>query len=122
MHESDPVIEDWLRREFGDAMLDSAESPPPLSLLTLAAQRRDRHDFPDEVLRAWHRLLASERRSVYQSEFSFIEQTRKQGWTWQQLADTLGLKDAHIAETRREQLAVDLQQQHPGNFPKPWTG
>jgi hypothetical protein len=70
----------------------------------------------------WHWLIASQRRMANQSEPAFIDQARRQGWTWQRIADVLGLPDAEAAEQRQAVLAAELTRTLPSNLPQPWLG
>lgn len=84
---------------------------------------RDRPDeVPALVLRRWHWLLAATRRTADQSEPKFIEQARRQGWTWERIAQVLGLPDAAAAERRLDVPAAELRRTHPSALPRPWLG
>lgn len=91
-----------------------------LTALLLAAKRREPPEFPEEILISWHRLIIRQRRVVDQSESAFIHEARWQGWSWQRIADALGLPDATAAERRSEVLAAELARTHPSQNPKPW--
>jgi hypothetical protein len=117
--ERDPMIDEWLGEREGAEVLSSTHQLTGL----LLAVRRDRPDaVPDEVMRRWHWTLASTRRTADQSEPAFIEQARRQGWTWERIAQVLGLPDAAVAERRLDALAAELHRTNPGNLPQPWLG
>jgi hypothetical protein len=61
----------------------------------------ERFQMRNEVMKRWHWLIAVQRRVADQSEPAFIDQARRQGWSWQRIADVLGLPDAEAAEQRR---------------------
>jgi hypothetical protein len=73
-------------------------------------------------MRRWHWLLAATRRTADQSEPAFIAQARRQGWTWERIAQVLGLPDAAAAEQRLDVLAAELDRTNPNNLPQPWLG
>ncbi|WP_156077388.1 hypothetical protein [Saccharothrix sp. NRRL B-16314] len=111
----DPVVDDWL----GDGMLLGINQ---LTGLLFAVERDRPAEVPDEVMRRWHRLLAVQRRVADQSEPAFIDQARRQGWSWERIADVLGLADAEAAERRQAALAAELARTHPSALPRPWLG
>lgn len=116
----DPMIEEWLsgREDISHLVLRI----PQLTGLLLAVERDRPAEVPDEVMRRWHRLLAAQRRIADQSEPAFIDQARRQGWSWQRIADVLGLPDAEAAQRRQEALAAELDRTHPSALPQPWLG
>ncbi|MBP2339802.1 hypothetical protein JOF41_005980 [Saccharothrix coeruleofusca] len=115
----DPVVDDWFRDlPAGEVLLEAEQ----LSGLMLAVERYQPEEVSDLVMARWHRLIASHRRLADQSEPAFIDQARRQGWTWQRIADVLGLPDAEAAEQRQAFLAAELTRTHPANQPQPWIG
>ncbi|MFD1147045.1 hypothetical protein [Saccharothrix hoggarensis] len=117
----DRAIDEWLGAVPGDAR-DVLMGIDQLNGMALAVRRDQPAEVPDEVMTRWHSLLARQRRVADQSEPVFIEQARRQGWSWQRIADVLGLPDADAAERRRDVLAAELARTHPGNLPQPWLG
>jgi hypothetical protein len=116
----DPAIDRWLRDLPGGPglLLETHQ----LTALLLAIRRDEPPEVPDEVMTRWHWLIAVQRRIANQSEPAFIEQARRQGWTWQRIADVLGLPNAEAAEQRQAVLAAELTHTHPSNLPQPWLG
>lgn len=117
--ERDPSIDAWLGEREGAESLMTIHQ---LGALQPAVHRDQPDEVPAEVMRRWHWLLASTRRTADQSEPKFIEQARRQGWTWERIAQVLGLPDAAAAEQRLDVLAAELRRTHPGNLPQPWLG
>ncbi len=119
---SDPVISSWLRAELGENVADDADANP-LPLLTLATRRQSPSAVPERVLVAWHQVLARTRWALRQSELSFIDEARRQGWPLERIARSCGLADAEQVLDHRRQLAVELETAHPSQAPNdPWTG
>lgn len=116
----DPAIDRWLRDvPVGSEVLLGTDQ---LTGLLLAVQHDQPTEVPDEVMARWHWLLAVQRRVANQSEPAFIDQARRQGWSWQRIADVLGLPDAEAAEQRQAVLAAELARTHPSALPQPWLG
>jgi hypothetical protein len=113
------IVDEWLAERHGGEMLLDAEQ---LTGLQLAVGRDKPAEVPDEVMEHWHWLLAVQRRIANQSEPLFIEQARRQGWTWQRIADALGLPDAEAAEQRQAFLEAELVRTLPTNLPRTWVG
>lgn len=121
--QNDPVIETWLRSSpFGEQCLRLSDGQPltALTLLVASPGRQHWRDLPESVLGRWHHLLAARRRELDQSELAFIDQSRRQGVRWVEIAEALGQPDAAAAEQRRAALLVRLEQMHPAEAPKPW--
>jgi hypothetical protein len=115
----DPVIDDWLRRSgFGEQ--GPQMTTDQLTGLLVVAKSNESPTCPDGVLTAWYQAIARHRRVVDQSEPAFIEQARRQGWTWQKIAEVLGLPSAEAAERRCDVLAAELVRTHPSQTPQPW--
>jgi hypothetical protein len=57
-----------------------------------------------------------------QSEPAFIDRARRQGWTWQRIADVLGLPNAEAADTGAQSSVAELAWVLPSNLPQPWLG
>lgn len=121
MSDCDPVVEGWLRAELGDSFM-AGTGADRLNLLALAIRRDASGDIPDDVLVAWHRMLARARITLKQSEVSFIEGARQEGWSETRIAESLGLGDAERVMTYHQELLSDLERSHPSVAPKPWTG
>jgi hypothetical protein len=115
----DPYIDAWLREREGADLLKDLDQ---LIALQLAVDRDRPDEVPALVMRRWHSLLAATRRTADQSEPKFIEQARRQGWTWERIAQVLGLPDAAAAEQRLDVLAAELRRTHPSALPQPWLG
>jgi hypothetical protein len=116
----DPAIDHWLVDvSGGPEMLLGIDQ---LTGLLLAVGRDRPAEVPEEIMSRWHRLLAVQRRVADQSEPAFIEQARRQGWSWQRIADVLGLPDAEAAERRQATLATELARTLPSALPAPWLG
>lgn len=117
--ERDPYIDEWLRgRETAELLVDINQ----LVALQLAVGRELPDEVPALLMQRWHWLLAVTRRTADQSEPAFIEQARRQGWTWERIAQVLGLPDAAAAEQRLDVLAAELLRTHPSSLPQPWLG
>jgi hypothetical protein len=113
----DPVIDAWLRSSrFGSA--GPHLTCDQLTGLFLVAHAGETP--PDPVLQAWYQAIARHRRVADQTEPEFIRAARERGWSWQTIADALGLPSAEAAERRREALAAELTRTHPGENPQPW--
>ncbi|SEO84720.1 hypothetical protein [Amycolatopsis saalfeldensis] len=78
------------------------------------------HDVPPEVLSQWGHEIVIARRVVDQSEPAFIAEARRQGWSWERIADRLGLPAAEAAEQRQTVLEAELTRTHPRNLPGAW--
>lgn len=117
--ERDSYIDAWLReREAAELLVDTNQ----LVALQFSVGRDQPDEVPALVMRRWHWMLAATRRTANQSEPVFIEQARRQGWTWERIAQVLGLPDAAAAEQRLDVLAAELRRTHPSNLPQPWLG
>lgn len=113
----DPAIDEWLgANRLGDQYLSANQ----LTGLYLAATSDEAPDCPDEVLFRWYRMIAQYRRTVDQSEVGFISQARSEGWSWQKIAEVLGLRNAEAAEQRSGVLSAELERTHPGRTKQPW--
>ncbi|MEO6086916.1 MAG: hypothetical protein ABIQ18_27775 [Umezawaea sp.] len=117
--ERDPHVDEWLR---GREMAELLAKTNQLVALQLAVGREQPDEVPAPIMQRWHWLLAVTRRTANQSEPAFIEQARRQGWSWERIAQVLGLPDAAAAEQRLDVLAAELHRTHPGNLPQPWLG
>ncbi|MEV6904866.1 hypothetical protein [Amycolatopsis sp. NPDC051372] len=105
---SHPDVENWL----ADHGLPAGE------LLTrLLAATQLGHDLPDDLLAHWAREIVLGRRVADQSEPALIAQARKRGWSWQEIADRLGLPNATAAEGRTAALETELARTHPAAIP-----
>ncbi|MEV0070278.1 hypothetical protein [Amycolatopsis sp. NPDC050768] len=108
-----PILERWFTEHLPDL--------PPTDVLTallMAAQLG--HAAPDDVLDAWGREVVTSRRIVDQSEPEFINQARRRGWSWERIAERLGLPSAEAAEQRQAALEAELDRTHPQNLPGAW--
>ncbi|QWF76935.1 hypothetical protein [Amycolatopsis sp. CA-230715] len=110
-----PVIDDWLSDQHGAAVLMETA---PLTGLAMASYRAE--EVPDGILGAWALEIVRARRIVNQSEPTFIRQARDQGWSWQQIADRLGLPSAEAAAMRCDELDAELARTDPSNDARPW--
>jgi hypothetical protein len=110
-----PVIDDWLSDQHGAAVLMETA---PLTGMAMASYRAG--EVPEEVLGAWALEIVHARRIVNQSEPTFIRQAREQGWSWQRIADRLGLPSAEAAEKRCDELDAELARTHPSTDARPW--
>ena len=113
----DPAIDEWLRStRFGtEGPHLECDQLTGLMLVTNAGETP-----PDHVLQSWYQALARQRRVADQSEPEFIRTARERGWTWQTVAEVLGLPNAEAAERRQEALAAELERTHPSANPRPW--
>jgi hypothetical protein len=117
--ERDPYIDEWLQAREGADMLADINQ---LVALQLTIGRDQPDEVPALVMQRWHWLLSVTRRTANQSEPAFIEQARRQGWSWERIAQVLGLPDAAAAEQRLDVLDAELLRTHPGTLPQPWLG
>ncbi|MEW2508278.1 hypothetical protein ACQPXB_24940 [Amycolatopsis sp. CA-161197] len=108
-----PILERWLTEHLPDLAPTEV-----LTALLMTAQLG--HDVPDDVLDAWGREVVITRRVVDQSEPEFITQARRRGWSWDRIADRLGLPSAEAAEHRQATLEAELERTHPQNLPGAW--
>ena len=117
----DPTtISDWLKKsEIGTFALSTSDGNL-LTAMTIMSNESRRIEIPSGVLTAWRMLIIRQRRTVDQSEANFIDRTRKQGWTWSDIAKALGLADAYAAERHQAALIHQLEQTHPSVNPGPW--
>ncbi|MGW4486321.1 hypothetical protein ACWEOE_21050 [Amycolatopsis sp. NPDC004368] len=107
----DPALERWLA--------ENAAGQPPSDVLTAALfAARTGHEPPDDVLDARGREVVTSRRVVDQSEPEFITQARRRGWSWERIAERLGLPGAEAAEHRQAELEAELDRTHPQNIPR----
>ncbi|MDT8912814.1 hypothetical protein [Amycolatopsis sp. PS_44_ISF1] len=111
--DGNPVIDRWLAEQA-----PALPAANPLSALLAVAHRQ--HDVPEDGLEAWGREVATSRRVVDQSEPAFIAGARRQGWSWERIAERLGLPDAETAAGRRSVLEAELIRTHPRNLPGAW--
>lgn len=116
----DSAIDHWLGDVSGGP--EVLLSVDQLTGLMLAVGRDRPAEVPEEIMLRWHRLLAVQRRVADQSEPTFIDQARRQGWSWQRIAEVLGLPDAEAAERRQADLAAELARTLPTALPGPWRG
>jgi hypothetical protein len=109
-----PLLEDWLAEQLPPRLL------PTEHLTALLAVTQLGHAVPEDVLDAWAREVVLAHRVVNQSEPAFIAEARRQGWSWERIADRLGLPDAETAEQRQAVLEAELTRTHPQNLPGAW--
>ena len=116
-NDREPVIDRWLGGErFG------AESRLLLGTdqLTGLALTAGRGPVPDDVLAAWRRQIARKRLALDQSEIAFVEAARARGWTWERVAEELGLPGAEVAQGRLDVLRAAVARAHPSANPRPF--
>ncbi|WP_328609843.1 hypothetical protein OG943_12165 [Amycolatopsis sp. NBC_00345] len=108
-----PIIDRWLAEQ-------APQLPEADQLSALLAATNLGHAYPDDVLEAWGHEVVLARRVVDQSEPAFIAEARRQGWSWERIAERLGLPDAETAEQRQAVLEAELIRTHPQNLPGAW--
>jgi hypothetical protein len=111
--DGNPIIDRWLAEQ-------APQLPEADQLNALLASTHLGRPCPDDVLEAWGREVVISRRVVDQSEPAFIAEARRQGWSWERIADRLGLPDAAAAEQRQAVLEAELTRTHPQNLPGAW--
>ena len=120
--ERDPRIDEWFDdTEIGeDGMLGTTDQ---LIALKMVADTTGRHaDFDDEIMSLWQQRLMIRAHIQVRSEIAFVEQARRNGWSWERIAEALALPDAAAAEGRRAALEPELDRTHPARHPVPWRG
>jgi hypothetical protein len=111
--DGNPIIDRWLAEQ-------APQLPAANHLSALHVVPHKHHDVPEDVLEAWGHEVVLARRIVDQSEPAFIAEARRQGWSWERIAERLGLPDAETAEQRQAVLEAELLRTHPQNLPGAW--
>lgn len=118
--ERHPLIDRWLRDQFGEHEGRLLRSVPQLTAMILAAERPEPPELSEEVLTAWRHLLVRERLTVNQSEVAFVKHARRCGWSWRHIGEVLGLPEPATAEQHYERLKAEVVRSHPSNNPRPY--
>ncbi|WIX76278.1 hypothetical protein QRX50_33070 [Amycolatopsis carbonis] len=108
-----PTLERWFTEH-----VPGVRPADVLTALLMATQLG--HEVPEDVLDAWGREVVTSRRVIDQSEPEFINQARRHGWSWERIAERLGLPSAEAAEHRQAVLEGELDRTHPQNLPGAW--
>jgi hypothetical protein len=117
----DPEVEQWLRDKLPDRLLESPGADP-LNMVFLAMQQAGAQSPPEQVMVAWHGMLATARMVRRQSEMAFIGAARAAEWSSEHVAAVLGLADATLLEQHERDLRREGLEQHPSQRPEQWTG
>ncbi|MBB4966532.1 hypothetical protein [Saccharothrix violaceirubra] len=110
------MIDGGLREIFGEDARIFLKADPLAGLVAASLYVKE-GTVPARVMDVWRRELVVGRRTVENSEVVFIERARAQGYTWELIAEELGIDDA---ERHLEDLKAALERSHPGRNPRPY--
>lgn len=119
MANDQPRPEQWFASQLPNGY---AEKINPIMVPVMALMRKKQQDPPDEALVSWHRMLASARTTLRQSEIAFIESAQKARWPDQRIKEALGLASDQSIDDYFDELRLTASETHPSRNPAPWTG